>query len=74
MTRDSLVNILSTKNDFLHYFSICRPKFVFVDASLWDVANAARDEIHGLEETRVIVLGEGKSNEVVHVKISTFYY
>jgi hypothetical protein len=54
--------------DFVHYFSICRPRFVFVDKSLWDVANAALYEIQGLETTQVIVLGDGKDDDVVHVK------
>jgi hypothetical protein len=61
--------VLSTTQDFVHYFSICRPQFVFVDKGLWDVANAALNEIQGLETTQVIVLGEGKDDHVVHVRI-----
>jgi len=60
--------MLSTTQDFVHYFSICRPKFVFVDKGLWDVANAALYEIQGLKATQVIVLGEGKDDDAVHVK------
>jgi hypothetical protein len=69
LIRGRLMNVLSTTQDFVHYFSICRPKFVFVDASLWDVANAALYEIHGLEATQVTVLGDGGSDEIVHVRI-----
>ena len=64
-----LINALSTTQDFVHYFSICRPKFVFVDEGLWDVANAALHENHGLKSTQVIVLGDGKDDDAVHVSI-----
>jgi hypothetical protein len=64
-----LINTLSTTQDFVHYFSICRPRFVFVDKSLWDVANVALYEIRGLETTQVIVLGDEK-DDVVHVRMS----
>jgi hypothetical protein len=57
----------------MHYFSICRPKFVFVDWSLWDVANAALYEIQGLETTQVMVLGDEKDDDVVHVRLCSLY-
>jgi hypothetical protein len=60
--------VLSTTQDFVHYFSICRPRFVFVDKSLWGVASSALYEVQGLETTQVIVLGEGKDDDVVHVR------
>jgi len=56
---DRLINALSTKADFEHYFEICRPKLVVVDADLFNTAKAALMKISGLEAPEIIILGSG---------------
>lgn len=53
-----LMNPMSTVNDFVHYFEICRPGLLIADAELVEKARTALERVRGLEDTEIVVLGE----------------
>lgn len=65
----SLINLLSTQDDFIHYFTICKPNLVVVDAEIYDVAVAALKRIPNLVKTEVVLLGKSKKG-IVSVRCS----
>lgn len=54
---NSLINPLSTQDDFVRYFTICNPKLVVVDPSLCDTALNALSRIPSLSFVPTIALG-----------------
>ncbi|KAH6673101.1 acyl-CoA synthetases/AMP-acid ligases II [Halenospora varia] len=54
----ALMNPMSTVNDFVHYFEICRPGLLITDAELVEKVRTALERVRGLEDTEIVVLGE----------------
>ena len=62
------MNPLSTRDDFTHYFNICKPKLVVIDPELYDVAVSALSSQTDIPPP-VVVLGGSRKN-VDSVRIS----
>jgi 4-coumarate--CoA ligase len=69
LTFGSFISALSTTDDFIHCFSICRPRVVFVDHQLRERANSALMKISGLENSEIIILGHSELSGISSVCI-----
>lgn len=60
----SLINHLSTKDDFEHYFSISQPSLLFVDSSLLQIVRSVVDTSHPHLTKRIITLAGAKDGYI----------
>ncbi|KAF4625843.1 hypothetical protein G7Y89_g12318 [Cudoniella acicularis] len=58
----ALMNPMSTTEDFVHYFEICRPKLLVIDAELVEKVKTAISRIQGLKETEIVILGRSNNS------------
>ncbi|KAF2713314.1 acyl-CoA synthetases/AMP-acid ligases II [Pleomassaria siparia CBS 279.74] len=58
----ALLNFLSTEDDFLHYFTICRPKLVVIDPDLYGVVFKALRRVQSLAVPHIITIGGSRPN------------
>jgi len=63
------MNALSTAEEFVHFFAICRPKLLVVEFSLLESANEALSRTSGLASTKFVILGRSPSTELAQVCI-----
>lgn len=51
------MNFLSTPDDFIHYFSVCKPRLIAIDPSLYGTIIKALTEIQSLFNVSIVSLG-----------------